>query len=136
MSQIEPADQVGALVRAFRTVPFNGSEDPANGIDDLQDQRHQLTSEPPFTRTQLAQKVLGVVRYPFEAAEAEEPARALNGMKTTEYAGQQALVLRPLFEFDNLLIQAIQVLAALDQKLSNDFLIRHSSHIGRVVLEL
>jgi hypothetical protein len=41
-----------------------------------------------------------------------------------------ALVSRPLFQLDNLRIEAIQVLGALDEKLPQHILFRHKQLIG------
>ena len=57
---------------------------------------------------------------------AKKAARALDGVNGAEDAGQQRRILGVLFEFDEFLIQAREVLMTLDKELTNHFLILHA----------
>jgi hypothetical protein len=65
---------------------------------------------------QPGQQVLSHMSDLFEFVESEETARALNGMNGAKYRSQRVFVLRALFETNQLAVQAVEILIALDQK--------------------
>src|ERR1700733_2475881 len=70
--------------------------------------------------SQARQQVLARVRHFFEASKPQESAASLDGVNRSKNAGQQFLGRGIRFQLHELLVQPVQILAALDKKILNN----------------
>ncbi len=93
---------------------LDGGENLANLIHGGQQRVGDLRGHDPLAVPQKAQQVLTCVGHPLQVAEPQEPAGSLDGVQRAEDLFEDSDVVRRLFEYDEVLVQLIEPLVALD----------------------
>ena len=123
------AQTLGQILKelgTFLPVRLDGGQYFSGRVDRFQDEGHQRRSEFPLTVAQLAQEAFSLMGDSFQGRKPKESARALDRVNGAKDACQQRRILRPLFEFDEFLIQSREVLVTLDKEFTNHILILHA----------
>jgi hypothetical protein len=82
-----------------------------------QDDVHRLFGDGQFAITQLVEQVFSQMTQRDEFGRIEKTGTALDGMKATENVVQQAVVIRALFQVDQLVIHTRQQIRRFDQEI-------------------
>jgi hypothetical protein len=125
----QAVDELGVGGRALGPRRLDVREDLADGIHHREQAGGDLGRHGELTVAQLRQQALADVRDGLQGVEAEEAGRALDRVDRPEDPGDHVLV-RVLLEFDQALIELIEVLVALGDELVHDLVqlvVRHHS---------
>ena len=132
----EARDQgaVCLLAFSFRGGGLDGLEDAAKDIHEREQAADDVRIGGELAVAQQAQEVLSGMGERFEAAEAEEAGRSLDGVYGAEDFRQQFCVAGPCFEVGEAPLHAVQALPAFENEFASEVV--HDGVIGRRVWNL
>jgi hypothetical protein len=113
---------------ALHRAGLDRGEDLANGVDHDQEHVRRRLVHVCQTVAELGQQALTRVSEALEPAELEETAGSLDGVDRAEDAAQQLARARLVLERDEVLDELVEVLVALNQKLTDDLI--RTTHIA------
>ena len=117
---LDHGDHAVDLDAGLATCRLDPTEQVTDGVDHAQQHVCRVLVHEAASVTQLDEEALPDVRDPLEVAEGEEPAGPLDGVDRAEDAREQLTRPRGALQRDQVLVQLVQVLVALDQELPND----------------
>jgi hypothetical protein len=117
----QAADEFGAIDITFDAGLLNVHQQYLDLVDCFEDQRDDVGRERALSGSGLGEDVFGDMRGGAEQVEAEEATRSLDRVDRAKDAGDKRVILRRLFEFDDLVIERGEVFVALDEELANVF---------------
>jgi len=123
-------DEGPEVLREGRVVPgtlvsiaLDVVEHLADGVDHLQERGRDLGPELHHAVAQTGEDVLSLMRQLLELVEREESARALDRVDRAEDSAEQQGIIGRALVLDEILVELVEILAALHEKLGNQFLI-------------
>ena len=124
----ELRDDRAVVLVAFGAVRFDRLEDPSNAVDHREKRRRDLGIVEHLSVAEATEQRLADVGQLFELAESEEARRPFDRVDAAEDRAEEDAVGRILLESDEVAIELVQVLAALEQELPHQFFVgRHGS---------
>ncbi|EGY01893.1 hypothetical protein AZA_87600 [Nitrospirillum viridazoti Y2] len=101
---------------------FQNQQDRLDGVQGFQDQRDRVGADVQLAIAEAAQHVLRRMGHRFQPRQAEEAARALDGVNQPEDVAQQAGVIRVLLKPHQLNVQDRDVFIGLGQKFAQQII--------------
>jgi hypothetical protein len=115
-------DERGILAFALAAFCFNGFENGAQAVQQLEQAGDDGAVGGQFAFAQLAKQVFAGVGQLLEPLEAKEAGGSLDGVHRTEDIADQARILGALFQIGEATLHAVQTFLALDQELPCQFI--------------
>ena len=137
VTAVAVAPSAGAVSRAIRPTwsgspsvagRLDAAEQPADGVDHLEQRAGDLRRERELAVAQPRQQVLADVGDRLEPVVGQEAAGALDRVDRAEHAAEQVPAGGVLLERDQVVVQLVEVLVALDEELLDDLV--HLVHSG------
>ena len=116
----EPRDELVVVGVALAAGRLDAAEQAAHRVDHVEQRAGDLGGEEQLAVAQPGQQVLADVRDGLEPPVRQEAAGALDGVDGAEDAPEQVAAVRRLLEGDEVLVELVEVLVALDQELLDD----------------
>ena len=121
--------EVGMVVVAFVAVGLDAAEDRPHRVGERQQRVRDVGVDAKVAVAQVREQVLARVRDRLEAYEAEKPACSLDRVERAKRAGDRRAVRRIALEREQIAIQLVETLEALDKELGNDLLVDVFRHV-------
>jgi hypothetical protein len=119
----ERAFEIVVSARRLGGRGLDRAQDLAHPVDHGQERLGDRRREHQRAIAQPGQHALAGVGQPFQPAEPEEPRGPLDRVDGPEHRGQALAVARGALEGDEVAVEPIEPLEALDQKLANDLVV-------------